>query len=96
MKGNRKNMKKGLAIFILLTLLLGVILYFTLNTNVFHHKFENKFDASEYFNEFVNTNKEADIYLKENSDIVGVMTVDQVPGERVYSFKVEVKYTPSW
>ena len=38
----------------------------------------------------------ANAYLKENSDIVGVMTVDQVPGERVYSFKVEVKYTPSW
>ena len=38
----------------------------------------------------------ANAYLKENSDIVGVMTVDQVPGERVYPFKVEVKYTPSW
>lgn len=78
MKGNRKNMKKGLAIFILLTLLLGGILYFTLNTNVFHHKFENKFDATEYFNEFVNTNKEADIYLKENSEYkkIGIIGKD--------------------
>ena len=38
----------------------------------------------------------ASAYLKENSDIVGVMTVDQVPGDRVYTFKVEVKYIPSW
>ena len=35
-------------------------------------------------------------YLKHDSDIIGVMTVDQTPSDKDYIFTVEVKYTPSW
>ena len=38
----------------------------------------------------------ASAYLKQNSDIIGVMTVDQTPSEKDFIFTVEVKYIPSW
>ena len=38
----------------------------------------------------------ASAYLKQNSDIIGVMTVDQTPSDKDYIFTVEVKYIPSW
>ena len=38
----------------------------------------------------------ANTYLKRDSDIIGVMTVDQTPSDKDYIFTVEVKYTPSW
>ena len=38
----------------------------------------------------------ASAYLKENSDIIGVMTIDQTPSGKDYIFTVEVKYIPSW
>ena len=38
----------------------------------------------------------ANAFLKENSDVIVVMTTTEVPSEVARSFKVEVRYTPSW
>ena len=38
----------------------------------------------------------ANAFLKENSDVIAVMTANEVRTEEARSFKVEVRYTPSW
>ena len=38
----------------------------------------------------------ASAYLKQNNDIIGVMTIDQTPSDKDYIFTVEVKYIASW
>ena len=38
----------------------------------------------------------ANAFLKENSDVIAVITTTEVPSEKARSFKVEVRYTPSW
>lgn len=57
--------------------------------------FKNIISVNLLYNDNVFTFK-ANAFLKPNSDVVAVATGDQTPGERDYTFTVEVKYTPSW
>lgn len=71
MRRNRNGSQKWLVIciVILLLLLVGVYaVYFVSSGNILDNKPEEKFDATEYFNEYVVTNKESDIYVKENDE----------------------------
>jgi len=71
MRRNRNGSQKWLVIciVILLLLLVGVYaVYFVSNGDILNDKPEEKFDVTEYFNEYVVTNKESDIYIKENNE----------------------------
>lgn len=67
-KRKRKSKKKlvKLIVFIMLILALVIGIYFIISNSNFHE--EEKLDTSMYYNEFVRTNKESEIYIKENEE----------------------------
>lgn len=74
---NRNNSQKWLyigIIVLLISLVLVYVIYFMLNDGT-SNKEEEKYDASLYFNEFVITNKEAEMYVKENGQYKKVGTI---------------------
>ena len=71
----RRNSQKWLVVFsvVLVILLVGIYaVYFVLNDDMLGGKVEEVFDSTVYFSEYVTTNKEAGIYIKEEDDYVEV------------------------
>ena len=65
-KRNGKKKIVKLIIIIMVIFVLGIGVYFIIDKDVFYE--EEKLDTSMYYNELVKTNKESDIYIKENDE----------------------------
>ena len=75
-KRKSKNKLVKLIIIIMVIFVLGIGVYFIIDKDGFYE--EEKIDTSMYYNEFVKTNKESDIYIKENGEYkkIGVIGND--------------------
>ena len=65
----RTNIKSKLLKILLIVIsiiVIGVFIYFAINKDIF--KEEEKLDTTPYYSEFIITNKESDIYIKENEE----------------------------
>lgn len=65
----RTNVKSNLLKILLIVIsiiVIGVFIYFVINKDIF--KEEEKLDTTPYYSEFIITNKESDIYIKENEE----------------------------